>query len=201
MQRRHRARRKRRRISTKRTAQIEMNEREEMQVRRDWRFSLKRQKRLKKLKTQEKLEKLEKRLLRSSRDRRLSCPPRCRSLRSERAVEAMAVAEVMASMAARHPCHLWKTSISLFLRQRTAAVRDGSPSLYLTRWTAAVKIRQQKCQTTTTQAWRNAEEVGKKFSRLNFFGRFIRDELFPTADLRQERTNRTKRPGLIETTK
>lgn len=158
MQRRHRARRKRRRISTKRTAQIEMNEREEMQVRRDWRFSLKRQKRLKKLKTQEKLEK---RLLRSSRDRRLSCPPRCRSLRSERAVEAMAVAEVMASMAARHPCHLWKTSISLFLRQRTAAVRDGSPSLYLTRWTAAVKIWQQKCQTTTTQAWRNAEEVEK----------------------------------------
>ena len=116
------------------------------------------QKRLKRLKTQEKLEK---RLLRSSRDRRLSCPPRCRSLRYERAVEAMAAAEVMASMAARHPCHLWKTSISLFLRQRTAAVRDGSPSLYLTRWTAAVKIWQQKCQTTTTQAWRNAEEVEK----------------------------------------
>ena len=153
-----RARRKRRRISTKRTAQIEMNEREEMQVRRDWRFSLKRQKRLKKLKTQEKLEK---RLLRSSRDRRLSCPPRCRSLRSERAVEAMAAEVVMAYMAAWHPCHLWKTLISLFQRQRTAAVRDGSPSLYLTRWPAAVKIWQQKCQTTTTQAWRNAEEVEK----------------------------------------
>lgn len=136
----------------------ELNEREEMQVRRDLRISLKRQKRLKRLKTQEKLEK---RLPRSSRDCRFNRPPRCRSLRSERAVEAMAAEVVMAYMAARHPCHLWKTSISLFLRQRTAAVRDGSPSLYLTRWPAAVKIWQQKCQTTTTQAWRNAEEVEK----------------------------------------